>query len=251
MTKIKRSDIIWVQKPYLRIGGTNKHEFELVLNRPLADWDVFDSWEKERVRHMRQRLDKGDILFDIGAEMGWLSVIYGQMVGPSNMVLIEPTTEFWPNIEAIWHKNFDCEPLANYYGLFSDKTTDKSVLSMHEWPQVSRGDLIDKLEYTYLHDNPTKVPEITLDEYVKQTGIVPNALTIDTEGSELLILKGAIETLTNRNLKVWVSIHDDLAERDYDVKPDETIAFMREQGYSSEFINKDHEIHVCFMRGEL
>lgn len=245
---IKREDIIWELKPYLRIGETTKYEYNVWMNRPLADWDVFDVWEKERTRSMCKHLEKGDILFDIGAEMGWLSVVYGQMVGPSNMVLIEPTPQFWPNIEAIWHKNFDCEPLANYHGLISDVTTDKTVLEMHEWPEASKEDLIDKLAYTYIHDNPKKIPQITIDEYVKQTGIVPTAMTMDCEGPELMILKGAENTLKKNNVKVWVSEHPDLAERDYGIKQGEIEAYMKTLGYESEYLATDHERHLRFYK---
>lgn len=247
---IPRDKLIWRQVPYLRIGETGRYEFELKLPEPLASWDVWDRWEQERIRHMVKNLNQGDILFDIGAEMGWMSVVFASMVHPSNMVLIEPTPEFWPNIEAIWHKNLDCEPLATYAGLFSDKTTSNKVLPMQAWPDASKQDLIDKLAYKYIHDNEgLKTPEITLDEYVKQTGIVPDALTMDTEGSELLILKGAKNTLARRNLKVWVSIHDELAKRDYGVEPGETIKFMKEQGYKHEIIATDHEMHTYFWRG--
>lgn len=245
---IKRKNIIWELKPYCRIGQTKQYEFCIWMNRPLSDWDVFDDWEKERTRHMRQNLEQGEILFDVGTEVGWLSVVYGQMVHPSNMVLIEPTPEFWPNIEAIWHKNFDCEPLATYHGLFSDKTTSKTVLPMHAWPEASKGDLIDKLSYTYIHENSKKVPEITIDEYVKQTGIVPNAITMDTEGSELLILRGAEKTLQSRNIKVWVSVHPDLGLRDYGIKKEDTLAFMKDLGYNCELLATDHEEHWYFYR---
>lgn len=246
---LNRKGLHWKTVPYLRIGGTQQYEFHLQMYEPLADWDVYDVWERERVRHMRKNLEKGEILFDIGAETGWLSVIYGQIVHPMNMVLIEPTKEFWPNIETLWHKNFDCEPLACYSGLFSERTTSTQVLDFHEWPEESKGDLIDKLSYSNIHDNTKQIPEIKLDDYVNQTGIVPNALTIDTEGSELLILRGAVETLANRNLKVWVSIHDDLAEKDYGVKPGAVQEFMTEQGYRGEYLGTDHEAHWYFSRG--
>lgn len=246
--KIKRSDILWELVPYLRIGQTTQYEYNVWMNRPLADWDVFDNWEAERTRSMAKHLEQGDILFDIGAEMGWLSVVYAQMVHPSNIVLFEPTAEFWPNIEAIWHKNFDCEPLATHHGLVSDKTTDKTVLDFNRWPKVARGDLIDKLAYTYIHDNENETPEITIDEYVKQTGIVPNALTIDTEGSELLILKGAKHTLARRNLKVWVSVHPDLGLENYGVDKYAVYDYMKEQGYQGSIIATDHEEHWYFTR---
>lgn len=244
--KIRRENVKWVPTRYLKIRGTEQYEFQLDLYKPLSDWDVFDSWEKERIRHMRQTLERGEILFDIGAEVGWMSVIYGQMVHPMNMVLIEPTAEFWPNIEAVWHRNFDAEPLFTYHGLFSNKTTSKEV--KEGWPKASKGNLIDKLSYTYIHDNPKKIPEITLDEFVKQTGIVPNALTMDTEGSELLILQGAVETLSHRNLKVWVSVHPDLGERDYGVKPGEVVEFMKKHGYDGTHLATDHEEHWYFSR---
>lgn len=247
MAKIKRDDIIWELKPYLRIGQTSQYEFNVWLNRPLADWDVFDNWEKERTRSMVKHLETGDILFDVGAEIGWLSVIYGQIVGASNMVLIEPTKEFWPNIQTLWHKNFDCEPLATYCGLFSDKTTSREVLSFNQWPKEVEDDLIDKLAYTYIHDNQG-TSEIKLDDYVKQTGIVPNAITIDTEGSELLILKGAENTLKNNNIKLWVSIHPDLGERDYNTTKDMTIKYLESLGYVGEHLATDHEEHWYFRK---
>ena len=245
---IKRSDIIWEHKPYLRVGQTNQYEFHLWLNRPLADWDVFDEWERVRTRSMRQHLRNGDILFDIGAEMGWLSVIYGQMVGASNMVLFEPTAEFWPNIEALWHKNFDAEPLDTVNALVGNKPQGK--IETGKWPECSNGDLIEKLSYTLIHENPKQIPTTTIDEYIYQTGITPTALTIDTEGSELLILQGAKDILAKRNLKVWVSVHPDLALKDYGVESQYAVyEFMKEQGYEGSMVGQDHEQHYYFYRG--
>jgi len=218
------------------------------MNKPLSDWDVFDVWEAERTRSMVKHLNKGDILFDVGAEMGWLSCVYGQIVGPSNMVLIEPTREFWGNIRALWEKNFDCHPLATYAGLISDKSTEPQVIpDMNKWTPESKGDLIDKLAYTYIHENPTKVPEITIDDYVKQTGIVPNAITIDVEGAESLVLQGAINTLKQYSPQVWVSEHDDLA---INLGFDRYACgeFMTKLGYTREFIATDHEHHVRYYK---
>jgi FkbM family methyltransferase len=243
---IKTKDIIWELKPYLRVGQTSQYEFHIWLNKPLADWDVYDYWEKERTRSMVKNLNKGDVLFDIGAEMGWLSVVYGQIVEPSNMVLFEPTRQFWPNIKALWNKNFDALPLATYCGLLSDKTTDKAVLEINQWPDDSNGDLIEKLAYTYIHDNSTKVPEITIDEYVKQSGIVPNAITIDVEGAEYLVLKGAENTL-KKGVQVWVSEHDDLAENQ-GIDKYAASEFMAKLGYKREVLGIDHETHVRYYR---
>lgn len=247
MNFIKPSDIVWKQVKYLRQGQTFEYDYHFWLNEPLASWDVWDYWERERIESMRTHLKRGDILFDIGTEQGWCNLAYARMVGAENMVLIEPTPEFWPNIKALWEKNFDKQPLAFYDGLMGENTSDKRT-SFKSWPDSSTGNLIDRNKYVYLHEEHQDVPEITVDEYVKRTGIVPTALTMDTEGSELLILKGAEKTLRDNDLKVWVSIHPDLGLRDYGVKADDTIAYMKGLGYDSEYLATDHEVHTRFYK---
>lgn len=233
----------WNKVNYLRQGDSQNYDFELILPEPLASWDVYDYWEKVRTESMRDRLKKGDTLFDIGAEHGWLSVVYAHFVGASNMVLIEPTKEFWPNIRQTWERNLNDPPKACYAGLFSDKTTAKYIT--RDWPPDSDGELIDKNKYEYIHSN-SGIPEVKLDEYVAATGIKPNALTIDTEGSELLILKGARTIIEACKPIVWVSEHPDLAFKDYGVKENEVADFMKSLGYKRTVLGIDHEVHVLY-----
>lgn len=247
MNYIKLQDVEWKQVGYLRQGETRNYDYTLWLNEPLASWDVWDYWERERIESMRTHLKKGDILFDIGTEQGWCNLVYADMVGAENMVLIEPTREFWGNIKALWQKNYpNTDPLACFSGFFSDKTTTGIRPRIHSYPQEARGDLIDRNKYQYIHDNSEDVAEMKLDDYVARTGIVPTALTMDTEGSELLILKGAEQTLKNNKLKVWVSIHPDLGLRDYGVHYEDTLSFMAGLGYKGEWLATDHEMHWCF-----
>ena len=250
---IRKQDIDWKLVRYLKepLSATDEEatwKYKFWLNEPLASWDVFSYWEVERIKSMEKHLVQGDVLFDIGTEQGWCNLAYAQMVGPENMVLIEPTQEFWPNIKALWEKNFKVKPKAFYDGFFSDKTTDNRTFLVEQWPTVSNGDLIDRNKYQYIHDNSENVQECTIDDFVRITNIIPTALTMDTEGSEMLILKGAEKTLRNHDLKVWVSIHDDLGLRDYGVKDTDTIAYLESLGYKGEFLAKDHEQHWYFRK---
>lgn len=255
MNYIPKDKIEWKKVRYLKIPLEATDEeadwmYSFWLNEPLASWDVFSYWEKERIFSMREHLRKGDVLFDIGTEQGWCNLVYAEIVGPENMVLIEPTPEFWPNIKTVWEKNFDIEPNAFYDGFFSDKTTEKRAgRRFLFWPSDSEGDLIDRNSYRYIHEHKD-IPQITIDDYVEMTGILPDALTMDTEGSELLILRGAEKTLKRLSLKVWVSIHPDLGLRDYGIKAEETIKFMNDLGYKAQFLAKDHEEHYYFSKDE-
>lgn len=246
---IPKDKIEWKKVKYLRQGESFNYDYEMWLNEPLASWDVWDYWERERIESMRTHLKKGDVLFDIGTESGWCNLIYASMVGPENMVLIEPTPEFWPNILALWEKNFgDIKPKGFYDGLFSNKTTDKRDSFIH-WPYHALGDsIIDRNSYRYIAQDGDTIPQITIDEYVKRTGNTPNALTMDTEGAELLILKGGENTIKNNNLKIWVSEHDDLAKRDYDVEPEDIKNYLATLGYTGQILGTNHERHVYYSK---
>jgi hypothetical protein len=87
---------------------------------------------------------------------------------------------------------------------------------------------------------------IKLDDYVSEVGIVPDALNIDVEGAELLVFKGAEKTLRDNNLKIFVSIHDDLGIRDYNTTPEDTMFYLESFGYTGEFLAKNHEAHWYF-----
>ena len=253
MNYIPKDEVEWRETKVLKIneeGPADQHpyKYRLMLPIPLAEWDVFDYWERERFDSMEQHLKQGDVLFDIGTEQGWCNLIYAQFVGPENMVLIEPTPEFWPNIKETWLKNFPRKlPKAYYDGLFSAETTDKRKnVNFGSWPQAAYGDLIDRNSYKYIHEHGDVVPQITIDEYVRRSKVVPTALTMDTEGSELIILRGAAKTLKAHHPKVWVSIHPEMSVEWYNTTKDDLLKFMEKLGYEAEHLATDHEEHWYF-----
>ena len=79
---------------------------------------------------------------------------------------------------------------------------------------------------------------------------MPSAITIDVEGAELLVLRGAQKTLKENNVKVWVSIHPDLSQKDYKKSKNDLLEFMEKIGYQSELLGIDHEEHHYFSKHE-
>jgi FkbM family methyltransferase len=195
---------------------------------------------------MAHHLEPGMTLFDVGAEHGWMSLLGADMVGPENMVLIEPTDLFWPNIKATWERNYNTPPKGCFDVLVSDKTTKQGPRGCG-WPAYSDGPLIDRNSYRYIWDNESDpVPEMTLDDLVERSGIVPDALTIDVEGAEHLVLNGATQTLLDHRPLVWISIHPDLMLKHYDALDSEVHEFMSVIGYHGQHLADDHESHWLF-----
>lgn len=229
--KIKYKNIKWKKIRYL-------NKYNIVLNEPLASWNVFKDWEKERTESMQKHLKKTDVLYDIGAEMGWLSVVYARFV--NTLVCIEPLNDFIGNIVALFLSNNQELPLI-YNGFFGDFTNEYGLIkTMNEVKKYHY--IIDKSEYPQLAQDS---PCITLDKYVQITGIVPTALTIDVEGAEFKVIKGAEKTIKKYRPKIWVSEHDEMANK-YGDKVDSVFKFLDSVGYKRNVLAVDHERHVYY-----
>lgn len=244
--KVEWKKVLYLKNPLSATDEEAEWDYQLWLPEPLASWDVFSYWERERIECMRENLKKGEVLFDIGTESGWCNIIYADMVGPENMVLIEPTREFWGNIITTWNKHFKVPPLHSYWGLFSDKTRSDYEKGFNIWQDAQHDDLIDKNKYQYIHSHSEDITSIELDAFVSETGIIPDAITIDVEGAEWKVFSGAELTLKTHKPKLFISIHPDLMKQDYKKDYKEFIKYIESFGYKGKYLAKDHELHYFF-----
>lgn len=226
----------------------------------IEEWDgltgdpALDSgWEAARMRSMQRNLCYGDVLYDVGTEHGALSVVIGrEFVGAENMVLIEPSPEFWPNIRKHWDHNGLAQP-AGFWPGFADSTSNfpDDVAAPFDWPadaDQSRPET-PGLAYRSLKD-PKDIYSIRLDELAAWVGRHPKALNIDVEGAELRVLMGADALLRHPASDltyVWVSIHPDLMGR-FGAAPTDLHAFMLKCGWMGEHLGTDHEEHWLFKK---
>ena len=94
---------------------------------------------------------------------------------------------------------------------------------------------------------------ITLDEYIEQQQIPKiDFIKIDTEGYEMHVLKGAVETLKKFRPLLFVELSDDNL-RQQNNTPQELVLFLNGLGYSAknaetnEIISPQSNLHNCFM----
>lgn len=244
------SETRWKKTKYIKTSDagpfdTHTWEYELLLPTPLADWDVFDYWEKERVESMSQLLEKDDILFDVGAEHGWMSVVFARFC---DVFLIEPTKEFWPNIKETWIHNCTTSPKGTFCGLIGTETNFTEEINYKGWPNEAGGPLIEKNKYQYINEHEEGTRIITIDDLVSRSGVKPTALSIDVEGFELSVLEGAMNTLLMNDMKVWISIHPDLMMKALGKPAQYVLNLMDAIGYHGVHLATDHEEHWFFLK---
>ena len=215
-------------------------------------------WEKSRFEHMEKHLRPGMVLFDVGAEQGDMSAIYARFVGGGrNMVLIEPVPQSWVNIKTIWSANHLDTPRAVWCGFASDRSWTSEYHDFPTgyrdgWPECAYGDqLLDATKFRYPHEHEHCTDSITLDEFVANTGIVPDAITMDVEGYEPAVIAGGMSVIREHRPLIWLSIHNPsgnniLKKFTGDDHLTEMHQILLNAGYAMESIHTDHERHTAY-----
>lgn len=208
-------------------------------------------YEEIHFRSVQQSLKPGDLTYDIGAYDGTTSVLIAEAVGHENVVIIEPAEVNWGNIK----KNFGGIPAACFPGFLDshDKEGSADHVVFNAFPPESSAPELaeDRLEFRWLHYRDVdpmvaNLPALSLDNLAIMIATPVAGLTMDVEGAEFEVLRGAAGVLSHYHPLVWVSVHPEFMVERFATQPQQLFEFMRSLGYESELLTKDHEEHWKF-----
>jgi FkbM family methyltransferase len=177
----------------------------------------------------------------------------------ADVVCFEPNYRSWPVIKAVYDANGLKPPLANFCGFASDKTQleprnpDKAIyggrqweLRSDGWPVCVEGEIVEAHGFNQLFEEADGLPQTTIDDFVERTGIIPTVITMDTEGSEGRILRGAEQTLRAHKPKLWISIHPEFLIQSYGEYSRDVRNWIINLGYEETLLAWEHEAHVMY-----
>ena len=225
-----------------------KWPLQVIGNKPLL---VAPGWETERFEAIYDLISPGTVVYDIGAEDGDFPALYGTW--GAEVVLIEPSPFAWPQIRLHWETNVDHRPAGMFVGFATDQ--DVTVAAKYDdrmrngWPRCAFNP--QRPEYGFWHVSDEFERKTTrhnrLDTLKEQFNWpTPDVLTIDVEGSEGLVLRGAAGILEVDRPQVLVSVHETYMKIQYGETVEQLWEFMAGLGYTGSVIAVDHETHVWF-----
>ncbi|HWX52670.1 MAG TPA: FkbM family methyltransferase [Solirubrobacteraceae bacterium] len=158
-------------------------------------------------------LEPNSVVYDIGANIGWYSLLAARVVGPGGGVIaFEPSLANAAMVQANAAGN----------GLENVTVIPAAVSDRDGWATfLGRGSLEGRLDKDdtqaqaerranrkWTHDSSAMVPVLTLDSWISSTGSEPPAvIKIDVEGAELGVLRGMAETLRSAGPAMIVELH--------------------------------------------
>lgn len=238
----------------------------------------FGTWEAEAIRAISSELlsltvgGRDAVVYDVGAEEGEFSALWGHMVGPGNVHLFEPTPSVWPNIRATWEANHGGRlPGGMWAGFVGASMRGPGVISSR-WPECSDGNLQNDSRFSVVTERPD-IPCITIDAYTNAFAppdlvtidayanacAPPDLIAIDVEGAELLVVAGALQTLQGhgrrRRPTLAISIHppEFLSRFGHAGQPctqERLFRMLSAIDYVPRWISVDHESHWMFVPRE-
>lgn len=162
------------------------------------------SYEGDKVQKFADSIAEGSVVFDIGAAVGYYSLIAARRVGKNGKVVaFEPLPR---NLEYLrkhvaYNNASSVEIVAGAVGENSGTATFKLGSN------YAMGSVAQSGDFT--------VPMYSLDEFITRSGIAPPAVVkIDVEGGEFGVLKGARHLLQSARPKIFLATHGEAVHRD-------------------------------------
>lgn len=196
---------------------------------------------------------KTPVIMYIGAYKGDMAALLASW--GADLIIMESTAAFWPMIKETWDLNKLPKPVGFWSGLVGRESNidfwnnaETDIPSLTEWPTRTAEFIEGAVGFTHLaesHDDPN-FPRINIDDFVKVTGLMPDIITMDVEGSELEICYGGVDTIVNDRPAFMISVHPEFMFHNHGTYERELHDLLRNNKYLGTWLDYDHEHHWLY-----
>lgn len=186
--KTYRGDFYWL-----------RNEKDFYVDNCIKEEGVF---EKESTALIYRFLKEGDVVLDVGANIGYYSILFARLVGTRGQVHCFEPTEFYGKV---LKKNIETNKASNVF-IHSFGLSNKS-----DSLPISIGYSSATIHDPYNGQYTTSVETIrlaSLDEVIDKVGIKKiDFIKIDVDGHEPLFIQGAIKTIKKFKPKILLEVN--------------------------------------------
>lgn len=198
-------------------------------------------YEREVVDTIMQTVQPGQVIYDIGANIGYISLLLAKLTSAKAGGIVhafEPAPNAFRQLNTNMQLNQDL-PISAYQVALSN-FSGIAAFSFFDYDVVSRlGDHTEK----FADAKKTNVMVETMDTYIEKFNIAPpDFIKMDVEGAEMDVLKGMENTLKTHHPTMLIETHsleEESGKYTIDLG-DKVYEYLTEVGYKCEFIQNSH-----------
>ena len=156
------------------------------------------SYEYEKRLLFEARVCSSSVVYDIGAHVGFYTLLASQLVGPDGRVIaFEPVRR---NLNYL-RRHLEINHCVNVVVIEAAVSDRSGTAPFSQGVDYSQG-------YLSQTKDDIMVNTVSIDELVMSGEIpAPDYIKIDVEGAELFVLRGAKSTLSNCNVEIFLATH--------------------------------------------
>jgi FkbM family methyltransferase len=189
-----------------------------------------DNYEPNETAFLKSRVKEGDVILDIGANIGWFTLLACKMAGPKGKVhSFEPR----PDTSRMLQRTISMNKLEDRVTLWQAALSDETGELHLNWGKntdnpggsfVSR-DNLDSSGY-----EQATVMARRLDDLLPEAD--PDFIKIDVEGAEPMVINGALNAIRRKKPAILSELHPQQLNRVSGKTPADYITQMEAEGYS-------------------
>jgi FkbM family methyltransferase len=173
---------------------------------------------------LRRHVAPGMTVYDIGADLGFFSLVAARFTGPAGRVeSFEAVPASAAAVRANARLNGFADRIAIHNVAVSDRAGRGTVLipGEHSWAHLADRGRQDAHRYTAV-----EIDTVILDDEIDAGRLPPpDVIKLDVEGSEIAVLEGLARTLRARPVAIICELHETNAE---------VLTLLAEAGYQAE-----------------
>ena len=165
----------------------------------------FNMVEPEKTAALAQAFRPGDVFFDVGANVGFYTVLASRLLGPRGKVIA-----FEPSVTNLvyLHRHVRLNKARNVLIVPAACSDVPSLEAFDAGPNRAMGHLVKKGPTGNAGEGELSlVPTVTVDAAVQKLGFSPDVLKIDVEGAEVSVLRGAEATIRSKKPEIFLEVH--------------------------------------------
>ncbi len=216
-------------------------KYRVDLNK-LIDFGIFiGGWEKNTIKFLKNNIQKGNVVLEIGANIGAHSLIMANLVGNNGHVIaVEPTQYAIDKLKMNISLNSNISNITLIEKVISDSETSDEDTFNSDWKKNSE-------------QSPHKISfkSTTVDKLVKEFKLNRvDLLKIDVDGYDFKVLKGAKETIRNYKPTIFVELCEYTLQKKGESIAD-IFSFLDELEYKCFDENEEIEIDLNIVKSKV